>query len=102
MQIAALRAVGRVKIGMCIKPQHEQRAAKRRRMRRHSGDGAQRQRMIAAHEDRKPLCRRGAARLGQRLGPADGFGQMMHRRIGMGPRRMRHRRHIAPVDHAMP
>ncbi len=64
-----------VKVGMRVEPEHILGASRRRSRFGDARDSAQRQRVVAAHEDRHRARHRRLGDLGQRPGPGDVFGQ---------------------------
>ena len=102
MQIAAACGLQRVIISMGIEPEHEKRTALFSHPARHAGHGSSRNRVVTAEENRHGIGTFAIGGFRQRLGPGNGFGQMMHGRVGVAKFPQRRRRHIAGIDHPMP
>ena len=92
----------RMKIGMGIKPQQEQRTAHLVCMHGNPGDAAQSQRMIATQDDRHALCNRLAGGGLQRLRPGQCLGQGMDNRVFRSDIGKRTGGKIAAVFHCVP
>ncbi len=84
-------------VGVGVEPEHEERAADPGGMGGHPRDRPERERMIAAEEDRQALLHRLAPARGQGLGPGDGLGEVVDGRIGAGHVAQVGGRHVAPV-----
>ena len=98
MQIARTGGIWRVKIGMGIEPEDKKRAGLRLGPLRHAQNGAKRQAVIAAHKDREILIHGG---LCQRLGPCNGFGQMVYGGVFMRHWQGRARGDISEIANAV-
>ena len=81
VQVAARGAVGGVEIAMRVEPQHEERPLDLGGMGGHACHGAERQRVIAAHEDGKAVGRLFARGAHQGGGPADIERQLVDRAV---------------------
>ena len=102
VQIARGRGQRRVEIAVGVQPQQKQRPVRAGGIGGSPRNRAQRQRVVAAEDDRQAALRQGVVNLvAQNLRPAQHFGQGVNRRIGAGGSGQVRQGDVAPVLHRM-
>ena len=101
MQVAAGRGVGRVKVGVRVEPEHEERPAELVGAAREAGQGSGREAVVAAEEDRHGSVRGGIGGFRQRLGPGGYLGQRLEHRVAVDDGARRRCCYVAEVTDAM-